>query len=356
MHADRPAIHGRGAIGNPANRFERIDCVADVDPEDLGETGAAHRPQTEFFVDLSRSIIATNDSPDVGFDASINPYRGCEHGCAYCYARPTHEYLGWSAGLDFETKILVKRDAAALLRRELAAPKWRPQVLGLSGVTDPYQPAERRLQVTRGVLEVLAEFRNPVGVVTKNHLVTRDVDLLGELARHSAAVVCISVTTLDADLTRVLEPRTASPQRRLAAIRKLTDAGVPVGVLVAPIIPGLNDQSIPEVLSAARDAGARFAGMVMLRLPHGLAPMFEAWLETHLPQRKNRILARIRDMRGGKLNESDFRTRMKGRGEYAEQVRSLFKVHAQRAGLDLHGPDLSVEAFRRPGDGQLMLF
>jgi len=356
MNSDPEVIRGRGAATNPTNRFERIDYVADVDPDDLGDAGDPQRPRTEFYVDLSRSIITTNNSPDVGFDASINPYRGCEHGCAYCYARPTHEYLGWSAGLDFESKILVKREAAALLRKEMLSPKWKPQVLGLSGVTDPYQPAERRLGVTRSVLEVLAEFRNPVGVVTKNHLVTRDLDLLGELARHNAAVVCVSICTLDAKLTRVLEPRTSAPRRRLEAIRMLADAGVPVGVLTAPVIPALTDQQIPEVLQAAKDAGASFAGMVMLRLPYAVAPLFENWLAAHLPQRKERVLARVRDMRGGKLNESNFATRMKGQGVYAEQVHSLFKLHVRRVGMDRHGPELAVAAFRRPDDRQLRLF
>lgn len=360
MNSDHPPIRGRGAIGNPANRFERIDCVADVDPEDLGEYAGEmtdpRRPRTEFFVDLSRSIIATNNSPDVGFDASINPYRGCEHGCAYCYARPTHEYLGWSSGLDFETKILVKRDAAELLRRELASPKWTPRLLGLSGVTDPYQPVERKLRITRGVLEVLAEFRNPVGIVTKNHLVTRDVDLLAELAAHNAVRVCISICALDAGLTRVLEPRTSHPLRRIEAIRALRAAGVSVGILTAPVIPGLTDTEIPKVLEAAAEAGAQFAGMTMLRLPHAVAPMFVAWLEAHLPRRKDRILARIRDMRDGKLNVTAFGERMRGKGTYARQIHELFKVHARRTGLDRYLPDLSAAAFRRPGGGQLELF
>jgi len=366
LHHSVP-IRGRGVVGNPTNRFERIDCVADVDPEELGEYAGElvdpRRLGTEFFVDLSRSIIATNNSPDVGFDASINPYRGCEHGCAYCYARPTHEYLGWSAGLDFEAKILVKRDAAVLLRRELASAKWVPRVLGLSGVTDPYQPVERRLRITRGVLEVLAECRNPVGIVTKNHLVTRDVDLLAQLAAHNAVRVCISICSLDAGLTRVLEPRTSHPQRRLAAIRILADAGVPVGVFTAPVIPGLTDRDIPNVLEAAAEAGAKFAGMTMLRLPYAVAPLFEAWLAAHVPDRKDRVLARIRDMRGGKLNVSTFGERMKGKGVYAEQVYSLFKVHARRLGLNRRLPEQSTASFRRPqieeptpNDGQLRLF
>src|SRR5437870_7346270 len=228
--AQEPApVHGRGAAVNPPNRFERLHYEADPDDEQ----DPAGAPATEYYRDRSRSIIATNDSPDVGFGASINPYRGCEHGCAYCYARPTHEYLGFSAGIDFETKILVKEDAPALLRRELSSPKWQPQVLGISGVTDPYQPVERRLQLTRRCLGVLAEFRNPAVIITKNHLVTRDLDLLGELARYQAVAVFLSVTTLDGELARTLEPRASQPGGRLAAIEELSRAGVPAGVMVA---------------------------------------------------------------------------------------------------------------------------
>src|SRR5262249_29963864 len=235
-------------------------------------------PATQFFRDSSRTIIARNDSPDVGFDASINPYRGCEHGCTYCYARPTHEYLGFSAGLDFETKIMVKEDAPELLRRELAAPRYQPKPLALSGVTDPYQPIERRLQLTRRCLEVLVEFRNPVVIVTKNHLVTRDADLLGELATRRAVAVFVSVTTLDADLARILEPRASSPPGRLDAVKELAELGIPVGVLVAPVIPGLTDHELPSILKAVASAGAISAGYVMLRLPHAVAVLFEQWL------------------------------------------------------------------------------
>ncbi|MBY0398252.1 MAG: radical SAM protein, partial [Thermoleophilia bacterium] len=245
------AIRGRGAAENPAGRFERFQFEPEPDPDDPDATGEPGRPRTTFLIDASRSIIARNDSPDIPFDASINPYRGCEHGCAYCYARPTHEYLGFSAGLDFETKILVKPEAPALLRKALESPRWEPTVVALSGVTDAYQPAERRLRVTRGCLEVLAAFRNPVSIVTKNALVTRDVDLLGELASHRAAAVYVSVTTLEAGLARRLEPRTSPPARRLAAIEALARGGVPAGVLVAPAIPGLNDHEIPAILEAA---------------------------------------------------------------------------------------------------------
>ena len=273
-----------------------------------------------------------------------------------CYARPTHEYLGFSAGLDFETRILVKRDAPALLRRALASPGWKPQVIAFSGVTDPYQPAERRLRITRGCLEVLAEFRNPVAVVTKSRLVTRDADLLGELARHGAAAVNVSLTTLDPALHRAMEPRAAAPEQRLAAIAALAAAGIPTGVMVAPVIPGLNDHEIPRILEAAAAAGARFAGHIVLRLPHGLKDLFAAWLERHHPERRAKVLHRIQEVRGGRLNDPRFGSRMRGSGLYAEQLHALFATASRRAGLDGPRPTLSSAAFRRPGGEQMALF
>ncbi len=339
-------------MANPPNRFEplRLEPDPDWNPED------DPLPRTQFFKDHSGSIITWNESPDVGFEASINPYRGCEHGCAYCYARPFHEYLGFSAGLDFETKIMVKENAPELLRRELASPHWKPRVLALSGVTDPYQPVERRLQLTRRCLAVLAECRNPVCIVTKNALVTRDLDLLGELARHRAAAVFISLTTLDAELRRVLEPRTSPPAARLAAIRALDEAAVPVGVLTAPVIPGLTDHEIPALLRAAAQAGARFAGYIVLRLPHAVAPLFEAWLERHAPETKDRVLSRLRALRGGKLYDAAFGERMTGRGIFADQIAHLFDVACRRFGLADAAPALSCAAFRRPSTPQLELF
>jgi DNA repair photolyase len=326
----------------------------DPEPEGVDPEGPA--PETQFFKDPSRSLITVNDSPDVGFEASVNPYRGCEHGCIYCYARPTHEYLGFSAGLDFETKILVKEDAPELLRRELSSRRWKPQVLAISGVTDPYQPIERRLRLTRRCLEVLAEFRNPVVIITKNHLVTRDMDLLGELARHDAAAVYLSVTTLDGDLARTMEPRTSHPSRRLAAIEALSRAGVPTGVLVAPVIPGLTDHEMPAIISAAAKAGARCAGYVLLRLPHAVAPLFEAWLTEHRPERKDKVLNRIRAIRGGRLNDPRFGTRMKGEGIFAEQIKDLFSLACRKAGIVARGPNLSTAAFRHPAPAQPSLF
>jgi DNA repair photolyase len=306
---------------------------------------------TVYLRDGSRSIIARNDSPDIGFDVSINPYRGCSHGCSYCFARPTHEYLGLSAGLDFESKILAKEDAPGLLRRELSSPHWEPKVLSMSGVTDPYQPVEKKLRITRGCLEVLAEFRNPVAVVTKNHLVTRDLDLLSELARHEAAAVAVSLTTLDDDLRRVMEPRTSRPVRRLAAVEKLAAAGIPVGVMTAPVIPGLNDHELPDLLTAAAGSGASFAAYVPVRLPGVARPIFEDWLERHFPDRKEKVLNHIRSMRGGRLNDPEFGSRMRGEGVFAEHIAQLFDVSCRRAGIERgRFPRLSTAAFRSPGE------
>jgi len=339
----------RGAAQNPPNRFETIHLERDGEwnPEE------DPLPRTQFLKDSSKSIIAYNDSPDIGFEASVNPYRGCEHGCIYCYARPFHEYLGFSSGLDFETKIMVKENAPQLLREELSSPKWKPQVIAISGVTDCYQPVERKLKITRGCLEVLAEFRNPVGVVTKNFLVTRDIDVLSELARHNAVKIYISITTLDMDLRKVMEPRTSPPAARLEAVRRLAQAGIPVGILMAPIIPGLTDHEIPSVLKAAAEAGAKSAGHVTLRLPHAVAPLFEQWLQSHFPDRKEKVLNRLRAMRGGKLYDSQFGKRMRGDGIFADQIDQIFDAARRRAGISNDGPELSVAHFRRAGGKQL---
>jgi DNA repair photolyase len=352
MHEYPSPQRGRGASANPPNRFEPLSYSRDpewLDPEDPGI-------ETQFFKDTSRSIISYNDSPDVGFDASINPYRGCEHGCIYCYARPTHEYLGFSAGLDFESRILVKAEAHELLRHELSSPRWIPQVLAISGVTDPYQPIERRLQLTRRCLQVLVEFRNPVVIITKNHLVMRDVDLLGELAQYHAVRVFLSITTLDDSLSRVMEPRASHPTRRLGAINTLSQAGVSTGVLVAPVIPGLTEHELPSIIAAAARAGARSAGYVTLRLPHGVGPLFEQWLAQHFPDRQDKVLHRIRAMRGGKLNDPRFSSRMRGEGIFAEQIQALFTLACHKAGIDGRGPALSTTAFRAPSKAQLSLF
>ncbi len=345
------SIKGRGAADNPPNRFEliRYEPLAD------GDTDECPAPATQFFRDSTASIIATNDSPDVPFSASINVYRGCEHGCVYCYARPYHEYLGFSIGLDFETKIMVKEDAPALLRKELNAKKWTPQILGMSGVTDAYQPIERRLQLTRQCLEVLADFRNPVWIITKNRLVTRDIDILQKLAAHNAAAVVIAVTSLDAELARVMEPRATAPKGRLAAIRELSEAGIPTAVLMAPVVPGLTDHEMPAILAAGRDAGATNANYTMLRLPHGLPALFESWLSQHFPEKKDKVLSRIRALRGGQLNDPRFGSRMKGEGAIADAVKQMFKVTSKKLGFP-GKVTLSSKAFRRPGETQTLLF
>src|SRR6266498_518827 len=352
----RTAIRGRGASWSPANRFEKLHVdLNDLDVVDV-DVGTEERPQrrTQYFRDGTKSVITRNNSPDVGFETSLNPYRGCEHGCTYCYARPTHEYLGFSAGLDFESKIMVKTNAPELLREELESPRWQPQTLVMSGVTDPYQPIERKLRITRGCLEVLAKFKNPVATITKNRLVTRDIDLLCELAKYNAVAVNLSVTSLDQRLQRVLEPRTSSPQARLDAIRQLRSAGIPTGVMVAPVIPGLTDHEIPKILEACAKAGAKFAGYTIVRLPRAVAPLFEHWLEEHFPDRKEKVLGRIRHLRGNRLNNSMWHTRMIGEGIFAEQIASLFRVSCRHAGIG-ERPTLSTASFQRTKE-QLKLF
>lgn len=340
-------IKGRGAESNPLNRFEKIEVEFDPEAEPSSN-------RTEVFADFSKSIITKNDSPDVGFTYSVNPYRGCEHGCAYCYARPTHEYLGLSSGLDFESKLFAKKNAAELLRRELSAPSWKPETVTLSGVTDPYQPVERKLRITRQCLEVLAEFRNPVAIITKNHLVTRDLDLFLELNRYRCILVLISITSLEPSLSRILEPRASQPRQRVEALQLLRDNGIPAGVMVAPMVPAINDHEIPAILKAAADAKAVFAGTTVVRLPYAVKEIFSEWLERHFPDRKEKVLHRLESMRGGKLNDSKFHSRMRGEGPFAEQIQRLFKMYVNKLGLDRDDTELSAEHFIRPG--QLRLF
>ena len=346
-----PGIRGRGAGFNPGQRFAELHV--DYNPGESPEKVA-----TKFFRDHSSTVITRHNSPDLPFEASLNPYRGCEHGCAYCYARPTPEYLGFSSGVDFESRIMVKEDAPALLRAELLKPSYKPANLSLSGVTDPYQPIEKKLRVTRGCLEVLAEARHPVVLITKNHLITRDVDLLAELARHHATAVYISVTTLDPELARKLEPRASSPKMRLEAIRVLNEAGVPVGVSTAPIIPGLNDSEIPALIDAARAAGAQFAGYTVVRLPFAVKDVFREWLDLHFPGMRDKILSRIEETQGKTLSHGEFGKRLKGVGVWSEQIASLFRVSIQRAGMLHRRPQVRADAFRRPRDpgGQMELF
>jgi DNA repair photolyase len=354
-----PILKGHGTTLNPTNRFETIHVENDFqhfegDSDRLAEFS---KVKTEYLVDASRSVIASNNSPDIGFTHSINPYRGCSHGCVYCYARPNHEFLGLSAGIDFETKIFVKPKAADLLRAELSAKSWNPTVVAISGVTDAYQPVERKLQITRGCLRVLNEFRNPVAIVTKNQLIARDADVLAEMAAWNGVHVYISVTTLDPRLTAIMEPRTSTPTNRLKAIETLAKAGVPVAVLMAPIIPGLTDHEIPAVVKAAVDAGARRVGYVPLRLPGAVSPIFQDWLEQHFPDRKQKVLNRIRDMRGGKLNDSRWGHRFRGDGIWADQIKAMMQSARRRAGIeDGKMPKLSVDHFRRPSGPQMSLW
>jgi DNA repair photolyase len=346
------ALHGRGTAMNPDNRFREVSYRPDPEAYDPDEAP----PATRVYRDASSTILTKNDSPDVPFDFSVNPYRGCEHGCVYCYARPYHEYLGFSLGLDFETKILVKEDAPELLRAELAHPRWTPQLVAFSGVTDCYQPLERTFRLTRRCLEVMAEFRNPAGVITKNALVTRDADVLAELARYQAAVVSITVTTLDVALASKLEPRASRPQARLDAIAKLAAAGIPVNVMVAPIVPGLTDHEIPRILKAAKDAGARSAGYVVLRLPHQLKDLFAQWLTDHAQNAREKVLHRIERVRGGALNDPRFGVRMRGEGIFADEIEQLFRIGCAKAGLVRERLTLETKHFRVPGPRQSTLF
>ncbi len=351
------AIKGRGAAGWLAHRFERDTRLTFDDGWDtLGENAATAPVPTEIISENARSIITYNESPDVGFDRSINPYRGCEHGCIYCYARPTHSYLNMSPGLDFETKIVAKRNIAAVLRAELSSRNYQPQHVAIGSATDCYQPVERDLGLTRSVIELLHETRHPFSLVTKSSGVERDLDLIAPMAAQRLATVCVTITTLDAALARKLEPRAAAPHRRLRLLRTLAEHGVPCGVSLAPHIPFLTDD-MEQVLEAAWEAGARSAFYHVLRLPWEVAPLFRQWLEAHYPQRAERIMARVHDMRGGKDYDSDFATRMKGTGPWAELIAQRFRKASQRLGFNRERVDLDAGAFRRPGvRGQGSLF
>ena len=344
----RKDIKGRGSVSNIANRFLATNFEATEEDFDNYQEDEKSLLKTEVIKDTSRSILTKNNSPDVGFDYSVNSYRGCEHGCAYCYARPTHEYLGLSAGLDFESKIHVKYEAPELLREALMKKSWQPEPIFMSGITDCYQPLERKFKLTRGCLEVLAEFKNPVGIITKNSLVLRDLDILSEMAKWNGAFVMLSITTLDADLARSLEPRTSTPQAKLNAIQKLSEAGVKVGVNVAPIIPGLTDHEMPQILKAAQEAGAKWSGYTTLRLPLSVRPLFEEWLEVNQPLRKEKVLSAIRDIRDGKLNSAEFGDRMRGSGPRAEQIADLFKLYSKKYKFNEQRTNLSTEHFKRP--------
>ena len=351
------AVKGRGAVSNRTGRYEpttreRVGDGWALPPEE--ET----RPDTRVLHDTSRTVIARNNSPDIGFDRSINPYRGCEHGCIYCFARPTHAYLGLSPGLDFETRILTKPDAAKLLEQELAKPGYRPAVIAMGTNTDPYQPLERKLRITRSILEVLSECRHPVGIVTKSALIQRDFDLLAPMAEQGLAAASVSLTTLDPGLSRVMEPRAASPARRLETIRALNAAGIPTGVLVAPMIPALNDREMESLLEAAVEAGAKTAGYVLLRLPLEIKDLFEEWLEAHFPARAKHVLSLVRSMRDGKLYQSEFGVRQTGTGPYADLLAKRFRLAASRLGLTRRDWQFNTSLFRPPvpKGGQFPLF
>jgi DNA repair photolyase len=338
---------GRGAVSNFAHRFESVQRSAE--PDAPAEVDAdLPRLATSVSFETARSIITRNESPDIGFDRSINPYRGCEHGCIYCYARPTHSYLNLSPGLDFETKLVAKRNAAELLVKELAAPGYTPQLIMIGVNTDAYQPIERDLKITRGVLEVLAAAHHPFGLVTKSSLIERDLDLVAAMARRDLVSVSISITSLDPKLTRILEPRAASPQRRLRTVRALAAAGVPVRVNVAPVIPFVNEPEIEAIIDAAAQAGARNAHYTVVRLPWEVSPLFEEWLRTHFPDRAQRVMNRIRDMRGGKNYDAAFGRRMTGEGTWARLIEQRFQRASARHGFSDGWPSLRTDLFVPP--------
>ena len=345
--ADPRLAKGRGARSNDSSRYDAERRVRFDDGWDTGEDDPPPL-RTEVTRDATRTIIARNDSPDISFSQSINPYRGCEHGCIYCFARPTHAYLGLSPGLDFESRLFVKPDAAKLLDTELRKPGYRPQIIAMGTNTDPYQPIEREWRVTRSILQVLSDFRNPVSIVTKSALIARDIDILAPMAAEGLAHVWLSVTTLDRKLARVMEPRAATPQRRIETIRALTSAGIPTGVMTAPIIPALNDDEIESVLTAAAEAGATGAGYTLLRLPLEIKDLFREWLETHEPGRAKHVMSILRSMRGGKDYDAQWHLRQKGMGPYASLIAQRFSIAVKRLGLNREWVSFDVSKFRRP--------
>ncbi|HYG32728.1 MAG TPA: PA0069 family radical SAM protein [Methylophilaceae bacterium] len=356
--APRPLVFkGRGTVSNSVGRFEKLERVEIDDGWDnLDEE--INPVKTEVIIDSTRTIINYVKSPDISFDRSINPYRGCEHGCTYCFARPTHTYLGYSAGLDFESRILIKPDAAELLRKELAKPGYSCAPIAMGTNTDPYQPLERKYKITRSILEVLAEYKHPVTIVTKNALVERDIDILGPMAAEGLARVFVSVTTLNKDICRTLEPRAAAPHRRLEAIKALSDAGVPTGVMTAPILPVLTDTEMEAILEAAAKAGAKYAGYVLLRLPLEVAPLFEEWLKEYFPLKAEHVMSIVRQSRGGKDYDSAFFERQRGTGLFADMIGQRFKLATRKLGLNLDRPSMNTTSFSppRPPQPQMSLF
>lgn len=360
MFAPAAALKGRGTVWALEHRFSG-DVRESLDDGwgTLAQAAEAERaaPATQIVEEQVQSILTGNNSPDIGFDLSINPYRGCEHGCIYCYARPTHSYLNLSPGLDFETRIMAKVNAPQALRKTLASKSYSPLALNLGSATDAYQPAERRLKLTRSIIEVLAESRHAFSVITKSSLIERDLDLIAPMAQDRLAAAYVSITTLDGELARKLEPRAASPQRRLKTIETLARAGVPVGVSVSPVIPFLNEPELERILEAASAAGATTAFSIVLRLPWEVNPLFQQWLQQHVPRRAARIMARVRDMRGGRDNDARFGSRMTGQGVWAQLLRQRFDKACQRLGLNRDRVELDLTQFRRPpsqaGQGSL---
>jgi len=349
---------GRGAVTNATGRFEHLKLECFDDGWGTFESQILEPLRTEVSVDSSRSVIARNTSPDIPFDQSVNPYRGCEHGCIYCFARPSHAWLGLSPGLDFETKLTVKPEAAERLEKELANPSYRPKTLAMGTNTDPYQPVERNMKVTRGILKVLLRTRHPVTIVTKSNLILRDLDILEDMARLRLVSVMVSVTTQDRNLARKMEPRAPTPARRIEAITTLSTAGVPTGVLAAPMIPALNDAELESILEICSDAGAGFAGYVLLRLPLEIKDLFEEWLDANFPDRKAHILSLVRRTRGGRLYDSAWGLRQKGTGVYADLLKQRFSMACKRLGLNRNHWELDTSLFRRPerDNSQLKLF
>ena len=351
-----PTVKGRGTVWSLAHRFSRDDRQAYDDGWGTLDQAVAEQtlpPATQVLEERVKTILSGNDSPDIGFDLSINPYRGCEHGCIYCYARPTHSYLNLSPGIDFETRIVAKVNAAQRLREALAAPRYQPRLLNIGSVTDAYQPAERKLGLTRSLIEVLSEFRHPFSVITKSSGIERDLDLIAAMAADGLAAAYVSITTLDSSLARVMEPRAASPERRLQTIRRLAAAGVPVGVSVSPVIPFLNEPELEHILEAARDAGASSAFSIVIRLPWEVNPLFQQWLQQHFPDRAARVMARIREMRGGADNSSQFGERMTGTGIWAELLRQRLNKASARLGLQRARVELDLTQFRRADSAAL---
>lgn len=347
----KPTSKGRGAGFNPTNRFETT--TYEILEEEIDPT---RKVVTQFFRDTTKTALAKNDSPDIGFTFDLNPYRGCEHGCIYCYARPSHEYLGFSAGLDFETKIMVKENIHELLEKEFQKKSWKPSTISFSGNTDCYQPIERKLRLTRKCLEVFLKYRNPVGMITKNALIIRDIDILSELAKHQLVNTTITITTLDKELHRKMEPRTSAPETRLDTIEQLAKAGIPVGVSLSPIISGLNDIEIPAILKRASEHGATFAFYTMLRLPYAVKDLFVEWLQREYPEKSDKVINRIKDVREGKLNNAEFGKRMSGSGEIAESISQLFEVTCKKYGVNEHTHRLRKDMFIGKQTDQMDLF